>query len=103
MNLVHVVLAVHAVAARLWRAGPGHDASPARLRRAGPGRGLAAVARHAGPGQNGPRPGPVGGPEHRNLAQERWAAPVRLREADRRNRNRVPCLRAGPHTAATAG
>ena len=62
MNLVHVVLAAHAVAARLWRAGPGHDASPARLRRAGPGRGLAAVARHAGPGQNGPRPGPVGGP-----------------------------------------
>ena len=62
MNLVHVVLAAHAVAARLWRAGPGHDASPARLRRAGPGRGLAAVARHAGPGHNGPRPGPVGGP-----------------------------------------
>ena len=67
MYLVHVVLAAHAVAARLWRAGPGHDANPARLRRVGPGRGLAAVARHAGPGQNGPRPGPVGGPVYSTL------------------------------------
>jgi hypothetical protein len=68
MNLVHVSLAAQAVAARLWRAGPGQNANPERLRRAGPGRGLAAVARHAGPGQNGPRPGPVGGPERQAFA-----------------------------------